>query len=348
MRWTPLDTTIDSVAGYLHRRRRSAFAVTTGEAATLAVGVVRGCAAAPSRAAGGEWRLTAEGRPVLDDHPGGADIVTATVAVLDELVSLVDADVRPGFARLRDGVLTDPPPAWEISVRRLLSVVEPQPLVLGPLTPLVDEGLSRVAEEDARGSATTLLDRLRDAVRGVSPRALLLGAGVAVALAVGVAVVTQPVTPADAGNRIDARVSTPSASMLPGVDEAVTPSARGGVAATEPAPTPEDADAALSSPRPSEPSVPLEDDVKVAALTVLRTLASCTDEDCASALWESRPPETRAPLDPTSAELEVIDDFGGVAVVRLTGADHTQYVTLVRHNDRWLVRSLEEVADQPS
>ncbi|MFS0793904.1 hypothetical protein [Microbacterium sp. 1P10AE] len=348
MHWTPLDTTIDSVAGYLHRRRRSAFALTTGEAATLAIGVVRGCAAAPSRAAGGEWRLTAEGRPVLEDHPGGADIVTATVAVLDELVSLVDADVRPGFARLRDGVLTDPPPAWDISVRRLLSVVEPRPLVLGPLTPVADEELSRGAHEDSREGAETLLDRLRDAVRRVSPRALLVGVGVTVALVVGATVISQPAAPADARNGSGASLSSPSAGRSPGADETVMPIAPGGVATAGPEPAPEGPEAARISTPPSETSVPPDGDVRTAALALLRTLASCADDDCSSALWESRPPEALAPLDPTGAELDVIDDFGGVAVVRLTGDEQTQYVTLVRHNDRWLVRSLEEVADQPS
>ena len=346
MRRTSLDTTIDSVTGYLHRRRRSALALTTGEAATLAIGVVRGCAAAPSRAVAGEWRLTAEGRPVLDDDPGGVDVMAATVAVLDELMSLVDGDVRPGFARLRDGVLTDPPPAWELLVRRLLSVVEPRPLILGPLTPVASVEPAPRDEKDSDGGAATLLDRLRSAVRGVSTRALLVGAGVAVALVVGAMLISPPAAPADTGERTRASASSPAPERSPDVAEAAKTAAPTSDT-IDPAPAPQGADAAQVGAQPSE-SVAPDSDVKAAALGVLRALASCGDDDCAAGLWEARPAEAPGPLDPARAELDVIDDFGGVVVVRLTASTHTQYVTLVRHNDRWLVRSLEEVADQPS
>ena len=135
----PLDTTIDTVRGYLFRRRRSALPLTAGEAATVAVAVVRGCATASSRAAGAQWRLTAEGRPVLVEDPDGDDLLAVSAGVLDDLASMVPPDVRPGFARLRDALLTDPPSTWDGLERRLLSVVEPQPIVLGPLSPVVPD-----------------------------------------------------------------------------------------------------------------------------------------------------------------------------------------------------------------
>lgn len=44
----------------------------------------------------------------------------------------------------------------------------------------------------------------------------------------------------------------------------------------------------------------------------------------------------------------MIEDFGGVAVVRLATGEHAQHVTVVRGNDRWLVRSVRDFANQPS
>ena len=115
----PLDTTIDTVVGYLHRRGRSSLALTAGEAATLAVAVVRGCAAAPSRAAGAQWRITAEGRPVLVDDPDGDDLLEGSVAVLDDLTSLGPLEVRLGIPRVRAARLTAPPPAGGPPERRV-------------------------------------------------------------------------------------------------------------------------------------------------------------------------------------------------------------------------------------
>ncbi|CAH0258620.1 hypothetical protein [Microbacterium sp. Bi128] len=313
-------TTIDSLEGYLHRRRRSALPLTPGEAATIAIALVRGCADASLRARGGQWRLTAEGRPVLVPDPDADDVLAATARILDELVTLVDADVRPGFARLRDLVLTEPPRAWDIAERRLLAVVEPQPIVLGPLTP----GEPQVAgppHVEAEGSSDAarppLLDGVRRVLRrGASRRGLVLSTvGVAALVVVGASSI--PAAPSET------TTSVPDASLSPG--------------------------SSVFSSTASPAARPADDDVRSAALPVLRQLAACTDAECASTLREaSADPGEPALLDPAAAELEVVDDFGGLAVIRLTGADRTQYVTLVREKDRWLVRSVRDVADQPS
>mgnify|MGYP001029148550 FL=1 len=354
----PLPQTIDTVSGYLRRRGRSSHVLTAGEAATLAIAVVRGCAAAPSRAAPGEWRLTAEGQPMLVAHPGGEDVLSVTVAILDEVASLVSVDVRPGFARLRDGVLTEPPPTWTLLEKRLLAVVEPQPLVLGPLAPVASTVLQAVHDvEDAASS--TVLTRLRDVVRRIRPPVLWTGAGLAGVLAiVAVSLLTGAEATEASGQHtavvVDA--TTPSASpwrgatVAPPTDETTTETDRSPTGKPRTA-SGNGGDAASSGDAGplTETTSPDTDDVRSAAADVLRSLAACADEDCVRRLWESTD-ATRdpVPLDPAIAELELVDDYGGLAVIRLTAGDRTQYIALVRQEDRWLVRSVRDVADQPS
>ncbi|WP_396646095.1 hypothetical protein [Microbacterium sp.] len=348
MHSSPFDTTIDSVAGYLHRRRRSGVPLTAGEAATLAIAVVRGCADAPSRAVGAQWRLTAEGRPVLCEDPRGPDVLTVTAAVLDDLVSLVDADVRPGFARLHDGVLTDPPPVWARLERRLLAVVDPRPLVLGPLTPVVPEAPSTQREDPLDAQGAPRIDRLRTLARRLRPRVVLTGVGVAAVVATAALSIAPPSAAPDAnGETLPARSrSTPAASSseTPSVAAPATHASDGakpdGVAAQR-------ADAESTSSPPAR--TPSPDDVAAAVAAVLTAVATCDDDACASALRESpAEPDEPRPLDPATSDLAMIDDLGGLVVVRLTAGDHAQYVTLVRDEDRWLVRSVRDVADQPS
>ncbi|MBT9607022.1 hypothetical protein [Microbacterium sp.] len=340
-------TTIDSLEGYLHRRRRSALPLTPGEAATIAIAVVRGCADASLRARGGQWRLTAEGRPVLVPDPDADDVLAATARILDELVTLVDADVRPGFARLRDVVLTEPPRAWDIGERRLLAVVEPQPIVLGPLTPGEPQvaGTPRV---EAEGSADTarppLLDGVRRVLRrGASRRGLVLTAvGVAALVVVGASSI--PAAPSETTTPVPVSSLSPGSSVF---SSTASPAARPSDASPTAIAPPSAPSATATPPVTAAPSA--DDDVRSAALALLRQLAACPDAECASTLREApADPGEPALLDPAAAELEVVDDFGGLAVIRLTRADRTQYVTLVREKDRWLVRSVRDVADQPS
>lgn len=360
MHRTPPVTTIDTLAGYLHRRSRSALALTAGEAATLAIAVVRGCASASSRAAPGEWRLTPEGRPVLLRGVGDDDLLAATIAVLDELVALVSADVRPGFARVRDGVLTEPPPAWAALETRLLAVVAPQPLVLGPLTPVESSVAPPGTPTSPDAAATSLLDRARALARRVRPPVLLAGVGIAAVITVGAMSVAPSTnaagTSADAPGTHSAPGTAPhsasespdSAGHVPSTD-AEDSGATPGAGTSGPATTPDVGAAPVASPLPEAPVTAGADDLPTAVKKVLASLAACTDEACTSRHREAPSGAAEpAPLDPAVARLDVIDDFGGLAVVRLSGDDRTQYVTLVRSNDRWLVRSVRDVTDQPS
>ncbi|WP_036327213.1 hypothetical protein, partial [Microbacterium sp. B19] len=359
--------TIDTVVGYLHRRRRSALPLTAGEAATLAVAVVRGRAAAPSRAAGAQWRITAEGRPVLVDEPGGDDVLEASVAVLDDLASLVPPDVRPGFARLRDALLTDPPPTWDTLERRLLAVIEPQPIVLGPLSPAMPDSTPPPNVSGSDAEPPPFLAAVRAALGRVRPRVLFAGVGAAVVVVVVAMMVTTPSGEPGAA----ASFGEPAAAAAPGGE---TPGAgadrreQNGAVSSRATPTAEPTDssssAAESGPAtasrdgvapqasdtaPGGASETTSGDLASAASAVLSSLAACTDDVCAAPLREAPADLAEpAPLDPRNARLDVIDDFGGLAVVRLTDGERAQYVTLVRGQDRWLVRSVRDVADQPS
>lgn len=353
MRTAPAVPTIDNVEGYLHRRRRSALPLTPGEAATIAIGVVRGCADSAMRTTGGRWRLTAEGRPVLVPGPGADDVLAATARILDDLVSLVPADVRPGFARLRDAVLTDPPRAWEIGERRLLAVVEPQPVVLGPLTP-IEKDTSAPQRSPQDGSVDAVASPILDRARRVWSRVPARRGTVLTAVGVGGLVVVGALSiPAGtSASSSDTPVPTPVPSrssqtaMVPSTDAA---------SADPKAPPPPRTDPSASAPSaepptaPSDEAAPAPDDIRAAAFSVLEALTACGDDECVAALHEDpSDPDEPAPIDPAGANLDVIDDFGGLAVVRLSAGERLQYVTLVRDEDRWLVRSVRDVADQPS
>lgn len=354
----PLDTTIDTVVGYLQRRGRSSLALTAGEAATLAVAVVRGCAAAPSRAAGAQWRITAEGRPVLVDDPDSDDVLEVSVAVLDDLTSLVPLDVRPGFARLRDALLTDPPPMWDTLERRLLAVIEPQPIVLGPLSPAVPDTAPPPSVSGKDAEPSSLLVSVRAALGRVRPRVLFAGVGAAVIVLVVALMMTAP-----SGEPVAAAASgVETAGAEAGGGEQNGAASSGATPAAEPTgslSTAAEAGPATASGDGVEPRASgtapggspetTADDLASAASAVLSSLAACADDVCAAPLREAPADSAEpAPLDPRHARLDVIDDFGGLAVVRLTQGERAQYVTLVRGEDRWLVRSVRDVADQPS
>ena len=49
-------------------------------------------------------------------------------------------------------------------------------------------------------------------------------------------------------------------------------------------------------------------------------------------------------------EIQVLDDFGGVAVVRVSdsrGEDADQLVVIARRDDSWLLRDVHDVTQQP-
>lgn len=324
---------------YLHRRGASATVFTPGEIVTATVGLLRGCRRAAGRAGGTAWWLTAEGRPVVVDDASAPDVVTATADSLGRLAALTpDPTTRDLVDRARAAVSTRPPRGWDAVERRLFSHAAPEPLVLGPLTPVLVDQPPTIPPAPLRGPFALFDDELVVAVRrsltdlrerwGSSSRfrATAIGVGVAATALVGAAVfLSGPAAPA----------STPSAT--PGVSSTALPSVT-----VVPKP-------AATSPWPVDDRVPLSDDMVLVARRLFAEIALCADDGCRSAFDEAST-FGREPLLPDAehADITLLEDFGGVTVVRVAGGTTTQYVTLVRQNDRWLVRAAETVADQPS
>jgi hypothetical protein len=327
---------------YLHRRARSARALTPGEAVTAAVGLLRGCRRATGRFDATRWWLRADGCPVAVEEAAGPDPVAATADSLAQAAGVSDdPPTRDILTRARESVLTRPPREWDAVERRLLAHAEPVPLVLGPLTP-VEATRAPTAPERAHDETSPFLALIdadlavgvRAAGRGVierwrSSRALRLGTVVAGVIAVVVV----------------------GASLLPGSDAPSAPTAGTTAAGTSaPAPSVAPARPDTPSPAPADDRVPLSDDVVTAARQLFAELAACGEGPSCAGSYEEQSSFPREPLlaGAADAEIDLLDDFGGVAVVRVGTDEAAQYVTLIRQKDRWLVRAVRTVADQPS
>lgn len=323
---------------YLLRRSRSAVPLTPGETVTAAVGLLRGCREAAGAREGTRWWLTATGCPVAVDDPTGPDAVAATAESLARLAEITDdAPTREIVGRARESVLTRPPRDWDAVERRLFSHAVPVPLVLGPLTPAVDApSTAMVAPRHGAPSRllelvdTDLTEAVRSAVGGLltqwrRSRALRVST-IAVGLAAIIAVVGFSLIP-------DGSAST----ALPSAESV-----------DDPAPT--STTPWLTDPPAVDERRPLSDDVEQIARELFADMSACRTQKACVSTFEENSAFPREPLSAGAAtgEIAVIDDFGGVTVVRVDASDTTQYVTLVRQKDRWLVRAVRTVADQPS
>lgn len=97
-------------------------------------------------------------------------------------------------------------------------------------------------------------------------------------------------------------------------------------------------------------AVPGRETVPVEIRRVLEAVGACgPDLACMTRVYESPPrPADPVPLSPEDAVMSLVDDFGGLVVVRIEAEGRRQYVTLVRTEDRWLVRAAGAITDQPS
>lgn len=294
----------------------------------------------------------------MREEAEGPDAVAATADTLERVTAIAsDEPTREILKRARESVLTSPPRDWESLERQLFRYAEPMPLVLGPLTPADREPRPARAPDNAASAPRVLAlvdadlaDAVREVLRDVrerwrSSRAVRLGmTGAVGALVVVAAVLLWPQSK-------DARASDPG--VLPaGVSRITTPT---GEPATASAPTAAYSTSAEreaeASPTPSRTSDPLPSEDPVEAARALFTAVDrCAgDAACVTSFTEVSA-GMREPLPPGAADaaIELIDDFGGVFVVRLTVESTVHYVTVVRQEDRWLVRAVGTSADQPS
>jgi hypothetical protein len=356
---------VEPFDAYLRRRSRSATPFEAGEAVTAAVALLRGCRSATGRFAGTRWWLRADGCPVAEEEEGGPDAIAATAETLERLASITDDDAtRDMLTRARESVLTLPPREWDAVERRLFQHAHPIPLVLGPLTPVVEVESAPVRQAKP-GAASRLLalvdadlaDAVNEVVRDVRARwrsspAVRLGTlGAAGAVIVVTGLLVWP-------THDESAASTPGPSVARAIGEspsgsdpsafATDPAAQTASVAPTPIPPSAPPDEAVSEPeQPGEGSTATSGDLVGTARDLFAEISRCAGDAACMAAHEEDSGFPREPL-LAGADIQLIDDFGGVFVVRLGLDTATQYVTLVSQRDRWLVRAVRTVADQPS
>ena len=85
-----------------------------------------------------------------------------------------------------------------------------------------------------------------------------------------------------------------------------------------------------------------------AARALVDAIRGCEDAACRGELWED--PAAATAIEAASGEgyrVQVVDEYGGVAAVRIVGESVTQILVMVQADEKWLVREVYDLADQP-
>lgn len=355
---------------YLARRRSSPTPLSPGEAVTIGVSLLRACGEiVDGRPVSGAWWLLETGRPVFATDAAPAPFLDVTLALLEELARVAPhptawseavaaaAAVRVSSAELdrAESGLFDTGPATALDLRpagvrgsaalttgliRPASSAgeEPEPRPRG-----IWESLARHVDADladAISRATTSVWRRARAAPGRRRRApLLVAAGAAVAV-VGVGLMWPG---EDGGSARAGNGPLPSSSSSP--TSPPPPSSVSSASSDRDAtPTPAEGDA--ESPSGPEELEAVTDDL-LDRLDACGADDSCREETLMDpAAW--RPTSGVVPAG--RREIELLDDFGGVAVLRLddgAGEHPSQLIVIARQNGEWLLRDVHDVTQQP-
>lgn len=325
-----------------------------GEAVTLGVSILRGAVEAEGLSGGaGEWWLTDDGRPVLGLEAGTSTLPwrEASVAVLGDLANVSSAPVARAVSALAEAI-SGPAPLTIVAAaleESLFGTAAPAPLAtdvpLRARTTSIHRASAPAPSHDGRPRGNDLVsgfldaewaDRLRDTARTLrarlrhraapaqSTRAHRRGA-VFAAAAAAVAVLTIGLMwPEGSATSADPSSPTPTATTDESDLEA-SPSA----AAADP---------------------PESSDLRSVAVDLLERFAECAAAGCPATVAER--PDLRVSEGPLLAprderETELVDDYGGVAVLRVDAEGGSQLVVIVRTDESWLVRDVFDAADQP-
>lgn len=343
---------VERVADFLARRATGRVPLTAGETVTLGVSLVRGFGACDGGGTG-EWWLTDAGRPVFAAGASARDGAAHTVELL---ATLIDGSACAGAVAAAVDVLRgDRVTARDLrdAEDALFALAPPEPLatsLLGsraarevvaydraPIAALDDAARSRTWVDalarqvdadlaDAFSQATTgLWRRLRTPRPGARRPWLLATAAAAVVLVAGLLWPTGADGPAtaDAGSERVAGSATvaPSASADPAADSAAP-------------------DTAVAAPA---------DLVAVTDRLLIARTACAGDTSCLGDVLvdpASVFPPGAIDLEPTLRTTTLLDDFGGVAVLRVDATEtavDAQLVVIIRHDDRWLLRDVHAV-----
>lgn len=358
--WAPLDVlrrpdghavvlpALQSGLDRLLARRTAASPLSDGERVTLAVSVLRGTAAALARGvaptAPAAWWVTPDGEPLLvfsddaDAMQRASELALLTAAdgarsedLARALAAARDALAEPRtFARRADAVedavfaaaAPEPLVTTVLTAQRTRSAVaaSEEPVVDAPERRSRERGtggwwtpLARAGDRMLAAQAEDALARVRSAVRGGGRRLPLLVAAAAAVVVVAVGLAWPQ------GDAEPARADPPPASS----SSAVAPSA--------------------------EATAPAETDPVAATAALLAQRRSCPDGACWGQTQED-PADVLGggAMDVESAEISLVDDFGGLAVLRVNAEGAApRLVTVVTTPSGWLLRDAFDAAAEP-
>jgi hypothetical protein len=335
---------------FLDRRERAGVRLSGGEAVTLAVSVGRGLvelSVARPRGAeswpAGEWWLTESGRPLFVHDAAGTPADAGSREVLGRIARLTESDqVAAAVRHSGDGVIA----GHSDEEAALFAVAEPAPVTTVVFEPARARSLDIAAAlpppidtPSPRGRAARLVERhidadfagvvsdaahsLRVRLRGRRPKPWLLAAGAAALVLIG-------------GGLWPVGADEPATAGPGGVSPSVTatPSASSGPASAGPA------------------------DLAAITTAVLDERLACGGEaSCLDEVLEdarSNWPAGVIDLPAAGRSVTLLDEFGGVAVLRVTATEDTaadgeaaaQLVVIVESNGRWLLRDVHDVAQE--
>lgn len=352
------------------RRESAGTGLTDGERLTVAISLLRGMAELAELGAAdacGSWWVTDAARPVFAASPGQEGAATATATILRGLAE------SPGglSAAIADAAAAVSTPA---SLRReadriearLFDLADAEPLALTVLSPRAARGLAvprdapPPAHEDdaARDGLWSRLGRhvdadLADLASRATTRVWRWGLG------------SRRSSPHRSGRRAGPWIAAAAlvtalvggAALLPSAADEPPPAAI--------APTPTGLDTAVEpSAAPSASSVDAEEaddaagagqDLEEIAGRLLDARIACgADATCLEGVFEA--PHTTIPsgvvdLPASKRRVTLLDELGGAAVLRVESTEGSvtpQLVVIVRSDERWLLRDVHDVAEQPS
>lgn len=361
------------VADALRRRREARVELTNGERVTIAVSVLRGIAelariprTLDEASVTGEWWLTDAGRPVLATGLSSDDAVEASTRLLDELAEpsspvwhdLIEtittrALTDPAVARLEDelfalarpeplgdAVLAAPSASWRSeasSTARERSVTTPaeareRGTLFDSLARHVDADVSDLVSR----TTTRVWRRWRERGTRTHGRPWAVAAGVA-----GLVIAVGAFWPGDAE---PVAANTPAAEMADVIEtgEVVETADTGEAPSLESAPPSEESTSPPESADDDHASV-------LARLLTARDACGSSVECLTEVQTDPRATFSAGPIDRNASDRSVtlLDDFGGVAVLRVDAPDEaSQLVVIQRTDDSWLLRDVY-AAQQP-
>ncbi|MDE0545456.1 hypothetical protein [Microbacterium sp. C7(2022)] len=352
----------ERVTEFIARRRSAGADLSDGERVTLAISVLRAAAelsdaakdsAGPIQQPQGEWWITDDGKPLLATAVGSQGAFDAC----NEVLTLIAHQHDHRWARGTEAVSPATRPyEFEEREAQVFAIANPCALASSPLTPV---NYAADAPPDAPAPAahrappdppTSLLHRflrhidndVADAVSrattavwraGARPTARRAGAPWLVAAVVALVIVgvgwlwPEPAPLAQAE----------------GLDEPTV----------EPAVDHVDADASTGSKASPSGADPGTDLVAEAEALVRAFLACEEDERCRDAVSTRQGlaiPRGSTLTGSAREDLVVVDDFGGVAVLRADAAGDdqaAQIVVIERTDEKWLLRDVYDAAQQP-